>query len=145
MGQDFLLREWPLQVMVDRRRIKAVAHSKSDAGLDPARLLRSISRMRRHVAGAGSLIPAERSYIQHRNQYDGHCKAAGLKNMHGLRHHYAQARYEAITSWKAPKAGGPSTQSLTPAQRGIDMAARAIISQERGHARTEITKVYLGR
>lgn len=36
------------------------------------------------VAGAGSLIRAERSYIQHRNIYDGLCKAAGLKNMHGL-------------------------------------------------------------
>lgn len=52
--------------------------------------------------GAGSLIPAHKTYIQQRDMYDGQCKAAGLSHMHRLRHHYAQARYEALTGWKAP-------------------------------------------
>lgn len=61
----------------------------------------------RQLAGAGSLIPAHKSYIQQRHTYDGQCKAAGLSHMHGLRHRYAQDRYEALTGWKAPAAGGP--------------------------------------
>lgn len=65
--------------------------------------------------------------------------------MHGLRHAYAQARYEALTGWKAPAAGGPSTQSLTASQRLADCEARQTISRELGHERVEITKVYLGR
>jgi hypothetical protein len=54
------------------------------------------------LAGAGSLIPAHKTYIQQRNVYDGQCKATGLSHMHGLRHRYAQARYEALAGWKAP-------------------------------------------
>src|SRR5690554_6958462 len=53
----------------------------------------------------GSLIPLHKNYIQQR-------------------HVYAQARYLVLTGWKAPAAGGPSTQQLTPAQRGQDQVAR---------------------
>jgi hypothetical protein len=96
-------------------------------------------------AGKGSLIPAHKSYIEQRNVYDGQCKAAGLHRMHGLRHQYAQARYEAITGWKAPAAGGPSTKMLTPEQRLQDFHARQTISYELGHERLQVTAIYLGR
>jgi hypothetical protein len=65
--------------------------------------------------------------------------------MHGLRHRYAQMRYETLTGWKAPVAGGPSLQSLTPAQRIQDAMARQTISRELGHERPSILNVYLGR
>lgn len=97
------------------------------------------------LAGAGSLIPAQKTYIQQRHTYDGQCKAAGLSHMHGLRHHYAQVRYEALTGWKAPAAGGPSTGMLTSGQRVQDALSRQTISRELGHERTQITAVYLGR
>jgi site-specific recombinase XerC len=97
------------------------------------------------LAGAGSLIPAHKTYIQQRNTYDGQCKAAGLSHMHGLRHHYAQSRYVALTGWKAPAAGGISSKELTPMQRSQDRTARQIISRELGHERTQITATYLGR
>lgn len=97
------------------------------------------------LAGAGSLIPAHKNFIQQRRTYDGQCKAAGLSNMHGLRHRYAQDRYEVLTGWKAPAAGGPAARSLTPAQRALDAQARQTISRELGHERTQITAVYLGR
>lgn len=97
------------------------------------------------LAGAGSLIPAHKNFIQQRHTYDGQCKAAGLSHMHGLRHRYAQDRYEALTGWKAPAAGGPSARLLTPAQRALDTQARQAISRELGHERTQITAVYLGR
>ncbi|WP_397475469.1 integrase domain-containing protein [Pusillimonas sp.] len=106
---------------------------------------RNVLQAAHRLAGAGSLIPAHKSYIQQRHVYDGQCKAAGLSHMHGLRHQYAQIRYEALTGWKAPSAGGPSTKTLTPAQRVQDAQARQIISRELGHERTQVTAVYLGR
>jgi hypothetical protein len=72
-------------------------------------------------------------------------KESGLSNMHGLRHRYAQMRYETLTGWRPPLAGGPSRALLTQAQRLIDAEARQIISQELGHERIEITAVYCGR
>ena len=97
------------------------------------------------LAGTGSLIPADKTYIQQRHVYDGQCKAAGLSHMHGLRHQYAQSRYEALTGWPAPAAGGPPVRTLSDTQRTQDTAARQIISRELGHERLQITAVYLGR
>jgi integrase len=97
------------------------------------------------LVGAGSLIPTHKTYIQQRHTYDGQCKAAGLSHMHGLRHQYAQVRYEALTGWKAPAAGGPGARMLTSAQRTQDAIARQTISRELGHERPQITAVYLGR
>lgn len=97
------------------------------------------------LVGAGSLIPAWKTYIQQRHTYDGECKKAGFSHLHGLRHHYAQTRYEALTGWKAPAAGGPTAKMLTQAQCGQDAIARQIISGELGHERPQITAVYLGR
>ena len=99
----------------------------------------------RRVAGAGSLIPPHKTYIQHRHTYDGQCQAAGLNRMHGLRHLYAQTRYAELTGWKAPAAGGPIRSMLNQAQRVLDSIARQEISHELGHERIEITAVYLGR
>ncbi len=53
---------------------------------------REVLQAAHHLAGAGSLIPAHKTYIQQRHVYDGQCKTAGLSHMHGLRHQYAQSR-----------------------------------------------------
>lgn len=106
---------------------------------------RAVLNAAHNLAGAGSLIPAHKTYIQQRNTYDGQCKAAGLSHMHGLRHQYAQSRYVALTGWKAPAAGGIPSKELTPVQRSQDSIARQIISRELGHERTQITATYLGR
>ncbi len=63
----------------------------------------------------------------------------------GLRHAYAQARYEALTGWKSPAAGGCTGRELAPDQRVVDTEACQQISRELGHERTQITSVYLGR
>jgi len=65
--------------------------------------------------------------------------------MHGLRHAYAQQRYEELTGWKSPIAGGPSSKSLTREQRDQDHQARLVISREMGHEREQVTAIYLGR
>lgn len=96
------------------------------------------------LAGSGSLIPAHKTYIHQRNVYDGQCKAAGLSNMHGLRHRYAQMRYEVLTGWKAPAAGGPGKAQLSSSQRMSDQHARQQISHELGHERLKVTSIYLG-
>jgi hypothetical protein len=65
---------------------------------------RDVLQAAHRLAGKGELIPAHKTFIQQRHVYDGQCKAAGLSNMHGLRHRYAQMRYETLTGWKSPAA-----------------------------------------
>ena len=96
------------------------------------------------LAGRGSLIPADKTFIQQRHVYDGQCKAAGLSHMHGLRHQYAQSRYETLTGRPPPAAGGPLATELSPTQRIEDRHARQTISRELGHERVQITAIYLG-
>ncbi|MCH7852700.1 MAG: integrase domain-containing protein, partial [Proteobacteria bacterium] len=97
------------------------------------------------LAGKGALIPSSRNYKQQVRIYDGHVLRAGLSKMHGLRHAYAQQRYEELTGWKSPAAGGPLCKSLTRDQRETDRQVRLIISRELGHERREVVSVYLGR
>jgi site-specific recombinase XerC len=97
------------------------------------------------LAGRGSLIPHDRNYRQQLRVYERHTANAGLSKLHGLRHAYAQDRYEALTGWKSPAAGGPAAKSLAPAARAIDRAARLAISRELGHERQQIATIYLGR
>ncbi|MGH8627536.1 MAG: hypothetical protein ACREYC_20450, partial [Gammaproteobacteria bacterium] len=66
-------------------------------------------------------------------------------HLHGLRHEYAQSRYQELTGWKAPAAGGPKSAELTADQKRLDQDARIAISCELGHEREQITAVYLGR
>lgn len=97
------------------------------------------------LAGSGALIPAGEKYIQQQNRYDDRCQSAELSNMHGLRHAYAQARYEELTGWKSPFAGGPDSKALAPEQRAVDIEARQQISHELGHGRIAIVATYIGR
>ena len=98
----------------------------------------------RRLAGGGALIPPQRNYAEQRKVYEDQTRAAGLDRNHGLRHAYALDRYEELTGWKAPAAGGPPRGGLTGDRRRIDAAARLTISSELGHGRLEIARNYLG-
>ncbi len=98
----------------------------------------------RRLAGGGALIPPGRNYAEQRKVYEDQTRAAGLGRSHGLRHAYALDRYEALTGWKAPAAGGPASSGLTGPRRRIDRAARLTVAAELGHARREISRTYLG-
>ena len=98
----------------------------------------------RVLAGSASLIPSHRSYVQHLWVYESSTNRVGLSKLHGLRHVYAQERYEELTGWKCPATGGPNRKSLNQEQREQDREARLIISSELGHGREEITNVYCG-
>ena len=68
---------------------------------------RELLQRAHRFAGRGSLIPQHRNYIQQLRIYERHTARAGLSKLHGLRHYYARQRYEALTGWLAPAAGGP--------------------------------------
>jgi len=97
------------------------------------------------AVGKASLIPCNRSYIQHVKIWERHTQKAGLSKLHGLRHQYAQDRYTELTGRAAPAAGGRSSKDLTAKEKKEDLEARLIISKELGHVREQITAVYLGR
>ncbi len=99
----------------------------------------------RKLAKGGALIPPNKNYEDQKTRYDGQVRRAGIRNPHGLRHAYAQQRYEELTGWKAPVAGGPASKSLTIDQRARDKGARETISRELGHGRESVSATYLGR
>lgn len=90
-----------------------------------------------------SLIPINKTYIQHRYLYDKQVQRAGIKHAHGFRHSFAQDRYKELTGRECPKRGGPTMEELTEEQKQKDTAARLIISADLGHSRKAITKIYL--
>jgi len=92
-----------------------------------------------------SMIPLKKSYIQQRCIYDKQVIRAGLKNLHGLRHAYAQQRYKELTGWDAPINGGLKSHELSPEQKKVDYRARMILTEELGHSREQITVNYCGR
>ena len=99
----------------------------------------------RTLAGFGSMIPPHRSYVHQLRVYEGNTLRAGLSSLHGLRHAYAQERYEELTGWKCPAIGGSDRQLRTPEQLELDREVRLTISQELGHEREQVTVAYLGR
>ncbi len=106
---------------------------------------RDVLRQAKALAGDGSLIPVDMSYVDQLNRFKAQTARAGIDHVHGLRHAYAQARYEELTGWKAPAASGPSSKQLSPEQKAVDREVRLTISRELGHEREQITAVYLGR
>ena len=105
---------------------------------------RTVLDRARQLAGKGSLIPSAKNYRQQLRLYEAETARAGLSRMHGLRHAYAQNRYEELTGWCSPAAGGPAVKTLTPEQKRIDQQARLAISLELGHERPQIVAVYCG-
>ncbi len=103
---------------------------------------RRILNEARALAGRGSLIPAQKNYKAQLRVHERHTANGGLSRLHGLRHAYAQMRYQKLAGWASPAAGGP--MRLSPEDRRIDQVARAQVSRELGHERVAIVNTYLG-
>lgn len=91
----------------------------------------------------GSLIPTVK-YVQQVNRFDYQARKAGLNGTHGLRHEYAQRRFQELAGFACPLAGGPMRKDMTPDMRRADYEARLVVSRELGHERPAITNAYLG-
>ena len=99
----------------------------------------------KQLVGSASLIPDGMSYRAQLNRFKAQTAKAGIDRVHGLRHQYAQRRYQQLTGWKAPAAGGPTSKQLSADLKALDRQARLVVSRELGHEREQITAVYLGR
>ncbi len=106
---------------------------------------RAVLEQVKALVGNASLIPPNKNFVQQLHIYEWQTAKAGLSKMHGLRHAYAQRRYEDLTGWRCPALGGLSKQALSAKAQADDLVARSLISKELGHERTQITAVYLGR
>jgi integrase len=133
-------------IQADQVRLKASWTKGGRARTVPIRTdaQRQLLEEVKALARGGALIPPNKNYEKQLHRYERQVRTAGTKNPHGLRHAYAQRRYEELTGWQAPVAGGPAARSLSEAQRALDMGARLTISRELGHERISISAVYLG-
>ncbi|EEO8364883.1 integrase domain-containing protein [Salmonella enterica] len=98
----------------------------------------------RQLTGSGSLIPPDRSYREHLRVFERETADIGTGHTHGLRHAYAQRRYEELTRRKPPVLGGRSRRTMRREERRTDDKTRRQISEELGHSRISITSIYLG-
>ncbi|EDW2061924.1 integrase [Salmonella enterica subsp. enterica serovar Oslo] len=98
----------------------------------------------RQLTGSGSLIPPERSYREHLRMFERETASVGTGHTHGLRHAYAQRRYEELTGRKPPVLGGDSRRTMRREERRKDDRIRRQISEELGHSRISVTSIYLG-
>lgn len=101
-----------------------------------------------------SMIPANLRYVDFRDLCYRQAQQQQFQ-FHGQRHHYAQQRYQALTGVAAPINTDiaksvwhayMATQlniSLEGAE-ALDQRARSILSQELGHERLEVVRVYIG-
>ena len=71
----------------------------------------------------------------------GITKAAAGVTSHGLRHNYANDRYQHYAGAESPVRGG----ALAELDRERDRAARLEVSEELGHSRESVSTHYLGR
>ena len=111
---------------------------------------REALRFASDVAQGGSLIPPGLKYAgkggSWRDEYRKEAALAGLPDgaTHGLRHAYAQARYEELTGWPAPVNGGPWRVDMSAADAEVDRQARLLVAEELGHGQARRASAYLG-
>ena len=91
----------------------------------------------------GSLVPTEK-YVQQKWRFEYQCRKAGLHGSHGLRHEYAQRRFQELAGFACPMAGGPKRKDMTPDMRRANYEARLEVARELGHGRIDVVNSYCG-
>jgi len=110
-----------------------------------------IERVKQTVEYGQSMIYESTSYADQLHKYAYQTRYMGLRQLHGLRHAYAQRRYKELTAyydpnkkgWECPFNGGPMKNELTMKQKNIDFKVRHILTRELGHSRLSVLKSYL--
>jgi site-specific recombinase XerC len=93
---------------------------------------------------AASTSDPARKLHQWKNHYYQVVRSCGITRQdgitsHGLRHQYANDRYQQLAGEDAPVRGGG------PVEPDVDRAARMVLAEELGHSREAITTHYLGK
>ncbi len=94
--------------------------------------------------GNKSLIPSHLSYKQQQDIYRNTIPTIDLGKGHGLRHNYAQNRYKELSGNICPALGGKRQRNMSKTERIKDQKVRLVITEELGHAREQVTSIYLG-
>lgn len=104
-----------------------------------------LDEAKRLVGKKSAMIPDDRNAYQQISHYKYVTrKIHSLYKLHGLRHRYAQMRYEELTGWRCPHNGGPSRRALSGEAKKIDVSARKILTEELGHSRISVLPTYIG-
>lgn len=93
---------------------------------------------------SSSTSDPQRKLRQWKNHYYDVVRSCGITRRdgitsHGLRHEYANTRYQELTGVDSPVRGGGRIE------KDMDQAARQIVAEELGHSRGSVTTHYLGR
>jgi hypothetical protein len=106
----------------------------------------AIEQVKKLIGTSGrALIPHNKKYVEQETTYRNHTSRAGIHHAHGLRHAYAQKRYQDLTGWSCAAKGGLLKNEMGVDQIKLDKVARQLISEELGHERLEILSVYCGK
>lgn len=108
-------------------------------------LQRAVLNEAKLLAGKGSLIPEDMSYVDQLQRFKAQCEKAQIRRVQGLRHGYAEQRYKELTGRDCPAAGGKPSAQFSEEEKVLDREARLIISSELGHKRAVATVACLGR
>ncbi|STX55504.1 putative integrase [Legionella beliardensis] len=111
-----------------------------------------LERVGETVKYGQSLIYEGSTYAKQLNKYAYQTRLMGLKQLHGLRHSYAQRRYKELTAfydlnkrgWECPFNGGTIAKEMSKVEQDIDFKVRHILTRELGHSRLSILNIYLG-
>jgi integrase len=117
--------------------------------------LAAIHDAQRYVSRYGNLMPDSSNERQWEKKAYTMAHAAGISkascgaSLHGLRHAYAQERYERIAGFRCAAAGGTIMEAINLAGadwRKLDQDARLLIKAELGHGpdRDDVVARYLG-
>ncbi|MCU7554662.1 integrase domain-containing protein [Alteromonas sp. ASW11-19] len=105
---------------------------------------RAVLQFAKSIAKGGSLIPHNLKYVQQMKRFEYVTAKVGVSKTHGLRHCYAQMRYEELMGSRAPINGGVRRNEMSPVQKSLDHDVRQIISRELGHERLSVVAQYIG-
>lgn len=128
------------KIKLDRTWCKGGRAREINIRTDYQRLALNYAKL---IAGNGSLIPDNLTYVQHLGKWEKEMHSVGLGRTHGARHAFAQDLYESITGWLPPAQGGPKYKDMNNADKTVDRNARLQVSLELGHERLQIVATYL--
>jgi site-specific recombinase XerC len=119
-----------------RLRFVPIDTPEKRAALEAAK--RCVESKSAHLGRPGKTLEQNLERFRYVMRKFGITKAMLGVTAHGLRHEYANDRYEEFAGIPSPVRGGPSIE------READCAARLRLAEELGHGRRAVTSAYIG-